>query len=67
MKKLQRYIEEYSGCEPDPQGDFVKFDDVIELLRELADNFDDPNVIQELEENDLNGSVLVNQAILRQS
>lgn len=29
---LQRYEDDYSGCEPDPEGNFVQYDDVMELL-----------------------------------
>ena len=35
MKILQRYRDEYSGCEEDPDGDFVKHEDVVKLKEEL--------------------------------
>ena len=37
---MQKYIEEYTGCEPDPDGDFVKVDDVIALLEHIIDKLD---------------------------
>jgi len=61
--KLQRYRDDYSGCEPDVDGEYVRLLDVLELLQEISDNL--ANVINELEENDLNGSTLVNQYIRR--
>jgi len=39
---LQRYRDEYSGCEPDPKGEYVKFDDVIDLLDGIAKQ--DPDI-----------------------
>jgi len=63
--KLQRYRDDYSGCEPDVDGEYVRLLDVLELLQKISDNLDDPNVINELEENDLNGSTLVDQYIRR--
>lgn len=35
MNILQRYRDEYSGCEEDPEGDFVKHEDVVKLKEEL--------------------------------
>lgn len=61
--KLQRYRDTPFGTENDTKGEFVKFDDVIALLRELSDQLDDPDVLYELEDNDLNGSILVDQCI----
>ena len=43
---LQRYRDEYSGCEPDPKGEYVKFDDVIELLDGIAKS--DPDISPKL-------------------
>lgn len=33
---LQRYQDEYSGCEPNDEGEYVRFDDVIELLEDIS-------------------------------
>jgi len=55
--KLQRYRDDYSGCEPDVDGEYVRLLDVLELLQEIS--------VNELEENDLNGSTLVDQYIRR--
>lgn len=43
---LQRYRDEYTGCEPDPEGEYVKFDDVIELLEDIANQ--DPDISPKL-------------------
>lgn len=41
--KLQRFIDDYSGCEPDEDGQWVDFFKVVELLNEVHDElFDSP-------------------------
>lgn len=53
MNILQRYRDEYSGCEPDPEGRYVKHEDVVKLKEELLaaleeiyrDRYDDDNYV----------------------
>lgn len=36
--KLQRYIADRHGVQPNAEGNLVKYDDVQELLEQIADN-----------------------------
>ena len=33
---LDRYQDDYSGCEPDDMGEYVRFEDVLEMLDKIS-------------------------------
>ena len=43
---LQRYKEERNGVQPNDEGNLVKFDDVIKLLEDIANQ--DPDISPKL-------------------